>query len=132
MPLKELKETSVGWRWKTVVFPTYTPRLHAYRLSLMLRREDPCGCCPAAQGFSLDNDPKLPWSSTNHPCEVCAGFLGIPLKITGYGRFLTIRAIRPSGRECLPCPCHYFGRALALEKTKERLREFYQEEKQNV
>jgi hypothetical protein len=67
--------------------PTYTEKVHAHRLELMLKRKDLCSCCPAAKGFSGQELSINLWS--NWPCRICRSFVGL----------------KP-----LPgCPCHRLG-----------------------
>ena len=53
----------------------YTEKLHAYRLSLMLKKygDDLCGCCPASIGFSIENSFM---DADGIVCRICQKFVG--------------------------------------------------------
>ena len=49
--------------------PTYTEKVHAQRLLKMLKRKDPCGCCPAAKSFDSSKDCTELWNYEKEiPC----------------------------------------------------------------
>ena len=52
----------------------YTEKLHAYRLKLMLKRDNICDCCPAAEGFRNDRQPTYNWTGYD-ACEICDSFI---------------------------------------------------------
>lgn len=58
---------------------TYTEKLHAYRLLQMLKRDDPCGYCPAARDFDA-NKPATLWRNGIHTCEICQRLLDLKIK----------------------------------------------------
>jgi len=82
--------------------PTYTEKVHARRLLLMLDREDPCLCCPAQRQFKqrTDEDFRL-WANEDRICYICQRFVCI-----GYG-----------------CPCSILGKQRALKRTRLALEE---------
>jgi len=110
--------------------PTYTKRLHAYRLSLMLKKDNPQEHCPAAKRFVTNKNIKSLWSSTNHPCRICAEFVDIPLRLIRANSFFRpFDAVYPNGLLGSCCPCYYYGRKEALRRTEEKLKAFYQKER---
>ena len=76
----------------------YTIKLHAHRLSLVLKRNDLCHKCPARKRYQEYVKYK------NDPCKVCREF--IHLCEDG-------------------CPCGNYGEELARKKSKEALKEYY-------
>jgi len=55
----------------------YTERMHAYRLRLMLEKDDPCGKCPAARGFGSNLRPEEMWEPIPSPCGTCLKLLDL-------------------------------------------------------
>jgi len=92
-------------------YPTYTTKYHAYRLSLMLRRENPCNCCPASKGFSCETPCLILilWSSSSDPCKICRTFIGLD----------------PNPDSGPYCPCRVLGKKEALRRTRKALKKFY-------
>ena len=86
--------------------PTYTTKLHAYRLSLMLKRDEPCGCCPSAPKLNGSNRSDEPWKGHPNPCHICKRFVGI------------------TDLSC-QCPCFLLGKDKAIERSHKALREYY-------
>lgn len=82
--------------------PKYTLKLHKHRLTLMLKRDEPCRCCPAAKGFDGREFPWIMWSRdpwANNSCTICRAFVGLFPIIGG-------------------CPCTRLGKAEAMRRTK--------------
>ncbi len=78
----------------------YTEKVHAARLLKMLKKKDPCMCCPAQPYFrtgtsfdisSTEMDATLSWGA----CKVCQDFIGIRHD----------------------CPCCKFKKKEALKRT---------------
>ena len=88
--------------------PTYTTKLHAYRLSLMLKRDEPYGCCPAAPKFNGSLGATELWEGI--PCEICTSFIGL---------------------KGLNCPCIQLKRNedKAIAQSHKALREYYKKGK---
>ncbi len=78
----------------------YTRKIHIQRLRQMLKRDEPCKCCPATKEFTI-RFTKLPWEQNNNegltPCQVCRRFVGVA---GGNG-----------------CPCYTLGKKKAIEQT---------------
>lgn len=93
----------------------YTKKLHAYRVSLMLKKIKAkeisiSACCPAAEGFLYANDricgdPEDRFQESL--CKVCLEFVGVTFT-------------NPHS-----CPCCIFGPEKALVRTKKALKEYY-------
>ena len=78
----------------------YTEQIHAKRLIKIL--ENPEGfkwACPASKTMESDESPYTPWSAESNPCIICRNFI---TKKMDY---------------CRDCPCHFFGTAMAREKS---------------
>lgn len=61
--------------------PTYTEKLHAYRLKKLFEREEPWRGCPAAKGFDSGKSPDDLWNyEKRDPCKVCTEFVGLKSK----------------------------------------------------
>jgi len=91
----------------------YTPKLHRYRLGLMLNRADACTCCPILKGFvtaerpltiirCCDNSPSSDISENDNCCRICLDFIQFP-------HVLGLRAPR--------CPCRQLGTEEAIART---------------
>lgn len=78
----------------------YTAKLHAYRLGLMIKRENPCDwtCPKATQFYHSKRHKKYP----KKYCDICKGFVG--------GRINTD-----------DCPCTEFGKTEAIRRSYEAL-----------
>ena len=84
--------------------PTYTTKLHAHRLSLMMLRDEPCGCCPAAPEFYFERRSMAQlWK--NCPCFICRDFVDI--------------------KDSAKCPCTSLGEKKAITRTHKKLKEYY-------
>jgi len=55
----------------------YTTAIHAKRLKQMLKRKDPCACCPAAPYFDENKPSRIMWSDKPNPCRICLDFVGL-------------------------------------------------------
>ena len=81
---------------------TYTEKLHAHRLKVMLKREDLCGCCPKAKNFEIGTSIwegarglMLHYFNTSTgACKVCKDFVNT-----------------------FDCPCFELGREGAIKQT---------------
>ena len=84
---------------------TYTEKLHAHRLKVMLKREDPCNYCPKAKNFEIGTSIwegardllyEIPhyFSSPTGACKVCQEFVNT-----------------------FDCPCFELGREGAIKQT---------------
>lgn len=87
--------------------PTYTKAIHAYRLKLMLKRDDLEKCCPPAKGFSSHSDCQELWSDKIYPCVVCLDFVGAN---PNYSRH---------------CPCMDFGCEEARKRSEKAIKQYY-------
>ena len=87
---------------------TYTIRIHKDRLRKMLKREHPCGCCPAARRFDAARSTIELWSEDTWPCNVCRAFIGLegPAPACSLNR----------------CPCHALSKGEALERSFKALK----------
>ena len=94
---------------------TYTKKMHAYRLSLMLDKPGPCNLCPA--------HPIDQWKNWSHittlmqsddVCNICRNFIGIPKFNLHRHRNL--------------CPCYVRGEK-AISDSYKALTKYYNEEK---
>ena len=102
----------------------YTEARHAQRLTQMLKRKEPCQCCPAVTknaagsgsgpAFSSQVSPFTCWSNM-FPldiCNICRTFIGLePLLSVSFSSFR--------------CPCKVLGEEKALALTLEKLEEYY-------
>jgi hypothetical protein len=93
--------------------PTYTTKLHAHRLTIMMGRRSPCGCCPAAKEFNPLTQPSEMWSENLNPCFICQRFVSKPNDL----RLWTDK-----------CPCIALGEKKALKRTNEALNLYYKKE----
>lgn len=84
--------------------PRYTTKQHVARLEQMFLRGDPCGHCPAAQGFDPDQTPIELWAFAPHPCDTCRRFVDI------VGKF--------------GCPCNILGVTEAIRRTTKAINAF--------
>lgn len=93
--------------------PTYTVKLHAHRLSLMMLKDEPCGCCPASLGFQTGFTVHQ-WNCVSifSICKTCREFVDLVL-------------IGPSVMPQARCPCHVLGPEKALKITRKKLKEYY-------
>jgi hypothetical protein len=89
--------------------PTYTTKLHAHRLTIMMGKGEPCGHCPASRGFEVDQEPGEMWSTQINPCQVCRDFLITPNNPRWHSK----------------CPCHSLGEEDAIKLTNKALNRYY-------
>jgi hypothetical protein len=91
--------------------PTYTRKLHAHRVELMLNKPgELCGRCPAGRGFQYTQPLYLRDQSINNSvCYICRDF--VCRDVPGYED-------EPPER----CPCYQFGSELAIKRTLAALR----------
>ena len=83
----------------------YTKPEHVRRLKIMLNRENPCGCCPAAPKFSAAKSASLFWvQGVESICKTCRDFLG---ELPGHHDATGPRK----------CPCLVLGHEEALKRT---------------
>jgi len=86
----------------------YTEKTHGERVKRMLEKKEPCLCCPARTGKMLFTGSKPlgiagfkhPWYGTEEIkeeiCVICRDFIGMKVN---------------------SCPCHQYGKKIALKKT---------------
>jgi len=103
--------------------PTYTRKLHAYRVELMLNKPgELCKRCPATRGFvcgtqtMLLSQARLVYCNRNEVCNVCQQFVCI--NVPGY-----------DDKEPTKCPCCQFGGELAIKRTLAALKKERQHDK---
>ena len=84
---------------------TYTKKVHIHRLRLMLKRDDPCGCCPAAKMFNAEGYPNILWKDYPNICNVCRSFIGLH-PVTKCDMYSIKK-----------CPCNALGPEEALKQT---------------
>ena len=82
----------------------YTEKVHAKRLLQMLKHDDVCNLCVAAQNFK--ESVFIKGITEERACPVCRGFIG--LKNTNWDK---------------PCPCDALGKKRAIQRTWEALEE---------
>ena len=70
----------------------YTEKIHAKRLLGMLKKKDPCTCCPGASHYDWNVA-----AVSDTACKVCQSFIGVRVTVT--------------------CPCLKLGRKEALKRT---------------
>jgi len=97
--------------------PTYTRKLHAYRVELMLNKPgELCKRCPATRGFVFGAQVRSLYCNCNEVCNVCQQFVCI--NVPGY-----------DDREPTRCPCCQFGGELAIKRTLAALKKERQHDK---
>lgn len=74
----------------------WTKKLFMHRLSLMLKRPNPCKCCPASKEF---NDT---YPCDEEGCIICNEVMGT-----------------------YSCPCSQLGEKKAIRKAKKLVKEYY-------
>ena len=90
----------------------YTEAVHAARLLGMLKRKDPCLCCPAQirykkHGFMINGADLFVEEEIIFPrlvrvgCQVCRNFI--------------------NEKDSIQCPCDHYGKEEALKRTWEAL-----------
>jgi hypothetical protein len=90
--------------------PTYTRKLHAHRVELMLNKPgDLCERCPATKGFGYYAQPGDLYSNPDGVCVVCREF--VCKDVPGYEDVVPKK-----------CPCLQFGGELAIKRTLAALR----------
>ncbi len=82
----------------------YTRKMHIHRISLMMKRKEPCKGCPASRGFKgLDYNFDM-WKGRGgiikgwQWCKICWDFIGM-------------------SSDKAMCPCTYLGKEEALKRT---------------
>ncbi len=81
----------------------YTEAIHAKRLIGMLKKKNPCECCPAGRRYKVRDNNSMGWGGFNardtyrnrEYCKICKRFVGIKKS----------------------CPCHQFGKKEAIRRT---------------
>ncbi len=81
----------------------YTEEVHAKRLLGMLKRKDPCLCCPATRQYNIKSKPIAGVESYFIGCSACK---------------ICRKFVDTDG-----CPCHRLGKTEALKRTWEALEE---------
>jgi len=80
----------------------YTEAIHAKRLLKMLKKKNPCGCCPSAKRFSIEEDNYEMWLNKKvKPCYICQDFIGIEIRFWWENI----------------CPCNRLGRKESIKRT---------------
>ena len=83
----------------------YTRKIHIKRLRGMLKRKEPCLCCPVGRRYSPFWDGMNMWASLNVACGICRVFIGL----IGDDWIL--------GNARSRCPCLVLGEEEALKRT---------------
>jgi len=104
---------------------TYTKKVHIHRLRLMLKRDDPCGCCPAAKMFNAEGYPNILWKDYPNICNVCRSFIGLhPITVpdANYDWAMPQEWFDEASDLCdmysiKRCPCNALGPEEALKQT---------------
>ena len=80
---------------------TYTEKIHGARLLKMMKKKNPCLCCPATPYFKDNLPSETMWRNSyilgEHPCDICKEFVGLDNQYTD-------------------CPCNELGKK-AIKRT---------------
>ena len=74
----------------------YTREIHIKRLRGMMKRKEPCLCCPKGKRYTPF--PRFGWRDEEGACRICLEFVGLP-------------------HDSLKCPCCALGNEEALKQT---------------
>jgi hypothetical protein len=84
----------------------YTLAIHKKRLRKMLKRKEPCSCCPAAKRYGVMAFCHAMWggiSEVEHICGICREFIGLKAPHPLYN--------------LEKCPCYVLGQTEAIKRT---------------
>jgi hypothetical protein len=89
----------------------YTQKEHAQRLLKMLKKKNPCGCCPAGLYFkgyvtASNKNRFIKGLDFDDVCPICLNFVGIKDNYCERN-----------------CPCNELGKERAIKQTWLRLKE---------
>lgn len=86
----------------------YTKEIHAARLRGMLKRKQPCICCPPTPRYNDKESISALWSNADEACKICLEFVGLKF---------------PTNEPFFDCPCCALGDK-AIDRTILALEEY--------